>query len=207
MKSKIISLWILLNVFRSIPAILAYQFSPSKGIIDKDIKRWVKVVLKDSSNKPTWKYLHLLLLNYKEYRNLFYYRIKKTNFLTGKFIEIFYPSLNSLFLSTADIGAGFVIHHGFSTIIYAKRIGENVTVAQQVTVGMVRDNPTIEDGVQITAGACVVGGITVGKNSIVGANATVTKNVPENCVVVGNPAFIVKRNGVKTKEELKQLTS
>jgi serine O-acetyltransferase len=36
----------------------------------------------------------------------------------------------------------------------------------------------------------------------VGANAVVVKNVPDNCVVVGIPAYIIKRDGVKVKEEL-----
>ena len=35
-------------------------------------------------------------------------------------------------------------------------------------------------------------GVTVGKNSIVAANAVVTKDVPDNCIVAGNPAKIVK---------------
>lgn len=203
MKNRIIALWVAVNLIRSIPAIIAYKFSPSKEIINKDLLRWVELVLKDKRmNKPMWKYLHLLLLQYPEFRNLFYYRIKKTNFITGMILQLFYRKLDSLYLSTADIGPGLVIFHGFSTIVYAKKIGENCTLGQQVTVGMVRDNPTIEDGVQITAGAYVIGGIRVGKNSIIGANATVTKNVPENSVVVGNPAYIVRRNGVRTNEAL-----
>lgn len=203
MKNKIISTWISLNLLRSIPAILAFNFSPSKDVITKDLIRWAELVLKDkAANKSMWKYLHLLLLQYPEFRNLFYFRIKRTNFIAGRLLQLFYRPLDSLYLSTAEIGAGLVIFHGFSTIVYAKRIGENCTLGQQVTVGMVRDNPIIEDGVQITAGAYVIGGIKVGKNSVIGANATVTKDVPENSVVVGNPAYIVRRNGVRTNESL-----
>ena len=38
----------------------------------------------------------------------------------------------------------------------------------------------------------VAGGVTVGNNVIVGAGSVVTKNVPDWCVVAGNPARIVK---------------
>ena len=34
--------------------------------------------------------------------------------------------------------------------------------------------------------------VTIGENSIVGAGSVVTKDVPDNCVVVGNPAKIIK---------------
>jgi serine O-acetyltransferase len=36
----------------------------------------------------------------------------------------------------------------------------------------------------------------------VGANAVVVKNVPDNSTVVGVPAYIIRKNGIKTKEEL-----
>jgi serine O-acetyltransferase len=42
----------------------------------------------------------------------------------------------------------------------------------------------------------------MGNNSIAGANAVVVKDVPENCTVVGVPAYIIRRNGIKVKEKL-----
>ncbi|AKP03934.1 DapH/DapD/GlmU-related protein [Companilactobacillus pabuli] len=45
----------------------------------------------------------------------------------------------------------------------------------------------------IGAGAIVLPGITIGKNSIVGAGSVVTKDVPDNAVVVGNPAKVIKK--------------
>lgn len=203
MKNKIISIWNTINLLRTIPALILFAFSPAKEILIKDILRWKELVLKeDGLNKPIWKCLHLLLLQYPEFRNLFYYRIKKYNFILGMVIQPFYPRLKSLYIISANIGAGFVIYHGFSTIIYAKSIGEDCSVGQQVTIGKTTDCPIIEDGVKVTAGAFVIGGITVGENSVIGANSTVTKNVPKNCTVVGNPAYIIRKNGEKTKEEL-----
>ena len=53
--------------------------------------------------------------------------------------------------------------------------------------------PTIGDNVTIYAGACVIGGIKIGNNVVIGANAVVTKDIPDNSVVVGNPAKTIKK--------------
>lgn len=50
----------------------------------------------------------------------------------------------------------------------------------------------IHDNVWIGEGACVLPGVTIGRNAIVGANAVVTKSVPENAIVAGVPAQIIK---------------
>lgn len=52
----------------------------------------------------------------------------------------------------------------------------------------------IEDNVWIGEHARICKGVTIGKNSIIGANAVVTKDVPQNCIAVGNPAKIVKND-------------
>lgn len=50
----------------------------------------------------------------------------------------------------------------------------------------------IGDNVWIGTNARICKGVTIGNNSIVAANSVVTKNVPANCIVAGNPAKIVK---------------
>lgn len=51
----------------------------------------------------------------------------------------------------------------------------------------------IEDNVWIGERSYILKGVKIGKGSIVGLNSVVTKDVPAYCVVVGNPAKIVKR--------------
>ena len=51
---------------------------------------------------------------------------------------------------------------------------------------------TIEDNVWIGSNAVILPNIVIGYSSIIGAGAIVTKNVPEKCVVAGNPARVIK---------------
>ena len=59
--------------------------------------------------------------------------------------------------------------------------------------GFVIDTIKIEDNVWVGYGVNVVKGVTIGRNSVIGCGAVVTKDVPNNSVVVGNPAKIIKR--------------
>ena len=49
----------------------------------------------------------------------------------------------------------------------------------------------------VESAAVYWGGIKIGDNVNIGANCVVTKDVPSNCTVIGNPAIIVKMNGKK----------
>ena len=83
-------------------------------------------------------------------------------------------------------------------------LGENCWVNQQVTIGH-KDKtgrPQIGNNVRITAGAKIIGNLKIGDHVTVGANAVVVKDIPDLCIVVGVPAYIIKRDGVKVKEEL-----
>src|ERR1700760_3524866 len=50
---------------------------------------------------------------------------------------------------------------------------------------------TIQRGASIGAGAVILPGVTVGERAMVGAGAVVTKDVPADAVVVGNPARVI----------------
>ena len=56
---------------------------------------------------------------------------------------------------------------------------------------------TIGNNVSLLIGCKVIGKVTIGDNSVVAPNSVVVKDVPENCVVSGVPAKIIRQNGVK----------
>ena len=82
-------------------------------------------------------------------------------------------------------------------------IGDNVTMAPRVHI-LCHDastktflnytkigRVTIGDNVFIGAESVVLPGVTIGNNVIIGANSTVTRDVPDNCVVAGSPAKVI----------------
>jgi serine O-acetyltransferase len=94
-----------------------------------------------------------------------------------------------------DIGGGLYVAHPVGCVLFAERIGENVTVVSAVTFGMRNEPrwPTIGTGAFIGAGARVLGGITLGDGCLVGANAVVVHDVEPGATVVGIPARPVGR--------------
>jgi acetyltransferase-like isoleucine patch superfamily enzyme len=50
----------------------------------------------------------------------------------------------------------------------------------------------IKDNVWLGANVIVLKGVTIGENSIVGAGSVITKNIPVNCIVAGNPARVIR---------------
>jgi serine O-acetyltransferase len=199
---KILFFFQLILVF---PLLLPFILTTEKEIIKADVARWQETF--GWQERPDYLQLLALLKEAKEFRNLYYFRLFQGNFLARLLmylVRIIYPACSYFFLdNSCKIGAGLFIQHGFSTIIMAD-MGENCWVNQQVTIGY-KDKtgrPQIGNNVRITAGAKVLGNIKIGDNVTVGANAVVVKDVPDNCVVVGVPAYIIQRNGVKVREEL-----
>ena len=122
-----------------------------------------------------------------------------SRFLTG--IEI-HPG--------AKIGKNLFIDHGMGVVIgETSEIGNNVTIYHMATLGgiapsinsndqrQVKRHPTLSDCVVVGSGAQILGPVIIGANAKVGANAVVTKDVPENAVMVGIPA---KNVGTATEE-------
>ena len=52
---------------------------------------------------------------------------------------------------------------------------------------------TIKSGAVVNPGAIITAGVTIGKNSIVSIGSAVFEDIPDNCVVLGNPARVVKK--------------
>lgn len=85
-------------------------------------------------------------------------------------------------------------HWGWMIVNGKAKIGKNLTIYPGVTDGGAKTGvPSIGDNVFLELGSKVFGGITIGNNVIVAPNAVVVKDVPDNCVVAGVPAKIIKK--------------
>tara|TARA_B110000008_G_scaffold30880_1_gene27688 strand:+ start:349 stop:927 length:579 start_codon:yes stop_codon:yes gene_type:complete len=148
-----------------------------------------------------------LVLTYPGVKAVFFHRI--ANFfsvakfdLIARIISQFSRFLTGIEIHPgAKIGKNLFIDHGMGVVIgETSDIGDNVTIYHMATLGgiapsinsndqrNIKRHPTIEDEVVIGSGAQVLGPITVGRCAKIGANAVITKDVPENAVMVGIPA-------------------
>ncbi|GAB2553356.1 serine O-acetyltransferase [Spirosoma aerophilum] len=97
---------------------------------------------------------------------------------------------------TTSIGRNFNMFHGSGLVINSNAIiGENVIVRHNTTIGTARNNggsPRIGNNVNIGANSVIIGDIKIGNYSIIAAGSVVIRDVPENVIVAGNPASVVK---------------
>jgi tetrahydrodipicolinate N-acetyltransferase len=128
---------------------------------------------------------------------------------------------NAVIMMGASINIGAVIGEGTMidmNVVVGGRgtIGKNCHIGAGAVVAGVVEPPSakpviIEDNVVVGANAVILEGVRVGKGSVVAAGAIVIDDVPENVVVAGTPARIIKTIDEKTKskteikQELRQL--
>jgi serine O-acetyltransferase len=157
-----------------------------------------------------------LILTYPGVKAVFFHRIANFFHLAKFHLVARIISQLSRFLTgieihpAAKIGRNLFIDHGMGVVIgETSEIGNNVTIYHMATLGgiapsinsndqrQVKRHPTLSDCVVVGSGAQILGPVMIGANAKVGANAVVTKNVPENAVMVGIPA---KNVGTATEE-------
>ena len=157
-----------------------------------------------------------LILTYPGVKAVFFHRIANFFHLAKFHLLARIISQLSRFLTGieihpgAKIGRNLFIDHGMGVVIgETSEIGNNVTIYHMATLGgiapsinsndqrQVKRHPTLSDCVVVGSGAQILGPVMIGANAKVGANAVVTKNVPENAVMVGIPA---KNVGTATEE-------
>lgn len=175
------------------PLFIYYLILPSKRrhIIRIDLER-----IKNYYNNYWFSSsLFLTLIYYIKntyYRRLFYYRIGKISIL----FMWYAPGEKTFLIGARMMNGGVLVHHPFATVINARSIGKNFTFHQCTTIGNKSDNnenliPVIGDNVTLGANVCIIGNISIGNNVIVGAGSVVVKDIPNNAIVVGNPARII----------------
>lgn len=195
-------IFIALTCWRFVFHWIFYKTSKMHDVIADDLARNISqfILGKGASNYShsyvTFYRFCYLLTFYKMVRNIFYARVSRNHKMLARVMKVFalpQPLLD--ISSTADIGGGLIIQHGYSTIVDPKKIGKDCWINQNVTIGYTNetDAPILGNNVTIYAGAIVVGEVKIGDNVIIAANAAVVKDVEDNCVVGGVPAKILKR--------------
>ncbi len=94
----------------------------------------------------------------------------------------------AVFSNSTKIGVGCIVYYN-SIITHDCKIGDFVEISPAVTL---LGRCKIDSYSQIGANTKILPDITIGKNVIIGAGSVVTKDVPDNCLVVGVPAKIIK---------------
>ena len=148
-----------------------------------------------------------LILTYPGVKAVFFHKI--ANFfsiakfhLVARIISQFSRFLTGIEIHpNAKIGKNLFIDHGMGVVIgETSDIGDNVTIYHMATLGgiapsinsdnqrNVKRHPTLKENVVVGSCSQILGPVVVVKNAKIGANAVVTKDVPENAVMVGIPA-------------------
>mgnify|MGYP004495832819 CR=1 FL=1 len=111
-----------------------------------------------------------------------YWRLRKLSRQTGFQID------------PGSFGKGLMIYHYGSIVVNAgAKIGDYATIYPGVLIGAKENGcPVIGNHVMIGAGAKILGGVHIGNHVTIAPNAVVVKDIPDNAIVVGIPARILK---------------
>lgn len=174
-----------------IPHFLIYiAFSKKRQLINSDLKA---ISHQLNIKLPLGLQLLYQLHTNRYFRHVFYYRIGPA---FDMLISWYRPGDKYFWVPfSTKVGKSLTYAHPYSTVLNAESIGDNFYCRHCTTIGKKEGRrPRIGNNVTLGANVLIIGDITVGNNVTIGAGSVVVKDVPDNAVVVGNPARIIKYN-------------
>ncbi len=173
------------------------------------------IIMNQRDARPRW-YIRVLapFYQYRGWGSKIYWSVRMDTppyrrfYLGKKSVIESYSCINN---AVGDVVIGEYTRIGIhNTIIGPVCIGSHVNLAQGITISALNHNfedsskrideqgistkpVVIDDDVWIGANAVILPGVTIGKHCVVAAGAVVTKDVPDNCLVGGVPAKILKK--------------
>jgi serine acetyltransferase len=168
-----------------------------KSELEKLRQDWERRFRKHTDKSLRWK------LNYYwsniQYRTLLLFRLSRAyadvQFI-GYLLKQAYrsASISSGLEFFTSPGGGMIIPHFGPIKLNADKIGKNLYVFHNVTIGndYATGRPVIGDNVFISTHCVIIGKIHIGDNVVIGANSLVDSDIPSNSLAAGNPARVIR---------------
>lgn len=173
-----------------------------KGLIADDLYRYV-------GNRSLVKFLRMFFIT-PGFRYICLYRKAGSSYGIVRFIYKFFMRRCGLKFGfqvpeSTQIGRGFrIVHYGPIIINPETKIGKNLNIYPGVTLGHSSGkrfgSPTIGDNVSISSNAVLIGKIFIGNNVLIAPGAFVNFDVPDGCLVIGNPGKIIIKEKASATE-------
>ena len=173
------------------------------------IKMWEDLYRYEGAKSRRWNIRMKYLFFVPEYTYIYVFRRtqRSENFLSffiwSALLRIISYVTHIQIPATTQIGKGFYIGHwGMIIVNPSAVIGRNFSISAGALIGNAQGkhagSPIIGDNVQMGQFAIIIGGCKIGNNVLIAPGAFVNFDVPDNCIVIGNPGKVIPQESSPT---------
>lgn len=176
--------------FFYLPYVFIYLFC------GQEVKRKINLDVESVLKRKTNLFWLIYVLKYDcFFKTLFFHRTKHLLFSR----LLYHDNVHDFYIPyDVSIGENIEYSHPYGTILNAISIGDNFKFKHLTTIGNKNDDesmrPIILNNVTLGANVTIIGRVIIGNNVTIGAGAVVTKDIPDNSVVVGQPFRLYSTN-------------